>query len=297
MEDQKIYYVYEWYNVDTGEVFYVGKGKLQRYKNTTSRNKFFKDYYNTHNCNVRKVYENLTEKESFTKEVELISFYKNNTSFRLTNQTDGGEGMSGLVVTDEFREKMRCLVQGEKNPNYGHKWTDEQKEAARVRAIQRDYRGERNPNYGKKWTQEQRERASEQKKLDPSRHGENHGRATKRIILENGEIYILKKKIQERCRELANQGIKTHWVNYEPYLDDKNERIKLLVKILQDKSKNRLYDIFISESGIVIYGKCNLAKCCNIGKRRLNTIIKTQGFPLVYNNITYYKIENSPFIQ
>lgn len=99
------YYVYEWYNVDTNEVFYVGKGKKDRYKHVKNRNKFFIDYYNTHNCNVRKVYVNLTEKQAFEKEIYLISYYKNNTNFRLTNQTNGGEGMSGFVVSNEFREK------------------------------------------------------------------------------------------------------------------------------------------------------------------------------------------------
>lgn len=297
MEKENIYYVYEWYNIDTGEVFYVGKGKLGRYKNVASRNKFFQNYYNTHKCDVRKVYEGLTEEEAFDKEVELIAFYKTNTSFRLTNQTDGGEGSSGIVVSDEFRRKMSELVKGEKNPNYGHKWSEEQKEAARQRALKRNYNGKNNPNYGHKWSKEQKERASERGKKDPSRHGENHGRATKRIILETGEVYILKSRIQERCRELLQQGIKTHWVNYEPYLDDKNERIKLLIKILQEKSHNRLYDIFITLDGNIIYGKSNLAKRCNMGVHKLNRLINEQGFPFTYNNITYYKIENSPFTQ
>lgn len=35
----QMYYVYEWYNVDTGEILYVGKGKGYRYKVTHGRNK------------------------------------------------------------------------------------------------------------------------------------------------------------------------------------------------------------------------------------------------------------------
>ena len=89
------YYVYEWFIKDTNEVFYVGKGKGKRYKETKNRNKFFKDMYKTHSCDVRKVFEGLTEKEAFSQEVALIAYYRENTTFRLTNQTDGGEGSSG----------------------------------------------------------------------------------------------------------------------------------------------------------------------------------------------------------
>ena len=34
-----MYYVYEWYNVDTGEILYVGKGTGNRYKVKHGRNK------------------------------------------------------------------------------------------------------------------------------------------------------------------------------------------------------------------------------------------------------------------
>lgn len=297
MERENIYYVYEWYNTDTGEVFYVGKGKNDRYKNLSRRSIAFMEYYKFHKCSVRKVYAELTEEEALLKEKELIKFYRENTSNPLVNKTKGGDGMTKEVANEKFKEIMKYAVMGEKNPNYGHKWSDEQKEAARQRALKRNYSGKNNPNYGNRWSREQKERASERAKKDPSRHGENHGRATKRIILETGEVYILKNRIKERCRELLAEGIKTHWVNYEKYLDDKNERIKLLIKILQEKSCNRLYDIFITLDGNIIYGKSNLAKCCNMGVHKLNRLINEQGFPFTYNNITYYKIENSPFTQ
>ena len=43
---------------------------------------------------------------------------------------------------------------GEKNPNYGHHWTPEMKQAARERLKNRNYWGPNNPNYGHHWTDE-----------------------------------------------------------------------------------------------------------------------------------------------
>lgn len=87
------FYVYEWYNVDTDEVFYVGKGRNNRYKNTTERNNYFKNYYNKYNCNVRKIKENLEEQNAFDIEKELIKQYRKIGQCRC-NITDGGEGAS-----------------------------------------------------------------------------------------------------------------------------------------------------------------------------------------------------------
>jgi hypothetical protein len=71
-----IYYVYEWYFVDSGKVFYVGKGKGRRYRERKDRNDKFIKYVNKFDCNVRKRYENLTEEQAFQKEIELIAYYK-----------------------------------------------------------------------------------------------------------------------------------------------------------------------------------------------------------------------------
>ena len=193
MNQDNVFYVYEWYNIDTDEVFYVGKGKDYRYKNTSSRNKFFKNYYNTHNCDVRIIYKNLSEDEAFNKEIETIKYYKENTNYRLTNQTDGGEGSSGLIVTDEFRE-IRQMVLGEKNPNYNHKWTKEMKENLRIKMKGR-YIGEKNPNYNHKWTREQKA----------------NNNTSKKVICDGIEFITLKE-----CSEFYNINYSTMqgWVNH-----------------------------------------------------------------------------------
>lgn len=50
-------------------------------------------------------------------------------------------------------------IRGDKNPNYGHRWTDDMKDKMRKKMVGR-YDGDKNPNYGNKWSKEQRERMS-----------------------------------------------------------------------------------------------------------------------------------------
>ena len=50
-----MFYVYEWYIVETGEIFYVGKGCKNRYKSTCHRNRLFDEFMNFLNFKKRKV--------------------------------------------------------------------------------------------------------------------------------------------------------------------------------------------------------------------------------------------------
>lgn len=130
------FYVYEWFDVDTGHVFYVGKGTNDRYKKTSqgSRNVFFVRYYNTHNCDVRKIFENLTEEEAYKKEQETILKYKLNNECEC-NFTNGGEGGPILL--------------GEKNGMYHKHHSQETRE--KIRAINSDgrHKGINNSQFGK----------------------------------------------------------------------------------------------------------------------------------------------------
>lgn len=117
-DERRIYYVYEWYNIDTGAIFYVGKGCKNRYKiaHESSRNRYFLRYIKKYNCDSRIIINNLTEEEAYQKEHETILKYKE-MGYELTNCDDGGHpggsspgeknGMYGKTHTPEVREKLR----------------------------------------------------------------------------------------------------------------------------------------------------------------------------------------------
>lgn len=98
-----MFYVYEWYNVETNEIFYVGKGCNNRYKQVSKRNQKFKDYYENNECATRiiKYFDN--ENEAFDYERKRILELKNiGQSF--CNLDNGGTGGVNFVWTDEMRE-------------------------------------------------------------------------------------------------------------------------------------------------------------------------------------------------
>jgi group I intron endonuclease len=54
---------------------------------------------------------------------------------------------NSVYQSKEFKEKISSIVRGEKNPNYNHKWSDEQKNNLRIKQKQNPmYLNETNPN-------------------------------------------------------------------------------------------------------------------------------------------------------
>lgn len=116
MSTDRIFYVYEWYDVDSNLPFYVGKGKLNRMFEVKRRHADFVEYYSSHTCNVRKVKDNLTEKEAFIYESNLIKEYEK-SGIALVNKTSCISG--GITHTDEELKKIgEASKRNWKRPEY-----------------------------------------------------------------------------------------------------------------------------------------------------------------------------------
>lgn len=88
------FYVYEHVRHDSGAVFYVGKGSGYRQTCTQGRNPHWQAIAGKAGWSSRVVFRTDDEELAFLAEQELIDWHRRNRS-RLTNMTDGGEGMSG----------------------------------------------------------------------------------------------------------------------------------------------------------------------------------------------------------
>lgn len=97
-----MFYVYEWYNIDTNEIFYVGKGCNNRYKSVSKRNQLFLDYYETHECASRIIQYFEDENDAFEYEHKRILELKNQGMCHC-NLDDGGIGGVNFVWTPEMR--------------------------------------------------------------------------------------------------------------------------------------------------------------------------------------------------
>lgn len=70
MISEKPFYVYEWYIVETGEVFYVGKGSGNRVTSMKDRNDYFKNIRAKHECGYRIVRRFDNEEDAYNFELE-----------------------------------------------------------------------------------------------------------------------------------------------------------------------------------------------------------------------------------
>ena len=97
------YYTYAYLRED-GTPYYIGKGKGKRFlKKGRCEIKPPKD-----KTRVIKLKKNLTEEEAFRHEIYMISLFgrKDIGTGILRNKTNGGDGTSGFIFTEEMKEKI-----------------------------------------------------------------------------------------------------------------------------------------------------------------------------------------------
>lgn len=97
-----MFYVYEWFVKESGEVFYVGKGTKNRYK-VKKHNKFFNDFIKRYDCDSRIIKTFEDEKDAFAYEFERVNELKS-IGQCVCNIYQGGLGGTTSWWTDEMRD-------------------------------------------------------------------------------------------------------------------------------------------------------------------------------------------------
>jgi hypothetical protein len=148
--------VYQHRRLDTNEIFYIGIGKTKsRSKSKKSRNPYWWNIINKTDYIIEILYSSISWEEACEIEMGLIKLYgrKDMGTGVLVNMTDGGEGSIGHTMpqeskdsisrankgkkrTEEQKKHLSEIITGENNPNYGNRWSDEQKENAKYKSLQ-----------------------------------------------------------------------------------------------------------------------------------------------------------------
>lgn len=293
------YYVYVWYIVDTNEVFYVGKGKGDRYKNIYNRNKFFKNIYDTHICEPAIIYDNLSENEAFIKEIDMIKYYRENyPNYRLTNQTDGGEGSSGWKASEEFKLKQSITHKKQWEDSFFREKmikirTDENgiyKSQEFRRKISSIVKGVNNPNYNNRWNDSQKNHLSKVRKELGLAKGSNNPNSKSILCVETGETFkyitlALDKygvKNETSMSTALNCMSKTcaglHWVdiiNHEEMVKSQCKRNEYLLRCYSSSLKwNPIVDLV---NNVIFKNKKDMMLYLDVGKKIVNKLLKTES--------------------
>jgi hypothetical protein len=161
------YYTYAFLREDRTP-YYIGKGKgnrayRRRYKGEVKPPK--------DKSRILFLKQNLTEEEAFKHEKYMITLLgrKDLGTGILHNKTDGGEGASGVIPSDETKRKISKALKGKTPSEETRKKMSEFQKGKTISKEQKIklsdlFSGNGNPNYGKSCSKETREKIGEANK-------------------------------------------------------------------------------------------------------------------------------------
>jgi len=113
MQSSKIFYVYAHRKADSGDIFYIGKGKHGRAFSDKGRSFDWESTVNAHGLKVTIIASGLSEYCAYSIEKIAISMHDFG---RLCNKTTGGGGIGGFKRSEEFNFSRT----GKLNARYDH---------------------------------------------------------------------------------------------------------------------------------------------------------------------------------
>jgi len=199
--------------------YYIGKGSGKRIVSKKDR------VVNLPNDKSRIIYlkQNLTEEEAFKHEMYMISVFgrKDLGTGILHNRTDGGEGSSGHIVSDEVKEKLKELNLGKKHSEESKKKMSEVSKLKFTKEVQekllKSWRGKNHSEESKKKISEKNKgrtlSAESKNKISKTHKGkpksEEHKQKLRELNLGKKHSEESKKKMSEAMKGNKNRKKKT----------------------------------------------------------------------------------------
>ena len=161
-----IYYTYAYLREDRTP-YYIGKGTKERIYSTHRKFKPPKD-----KSRIIFLKQNLTEEEAFRHEVYMIAVFgrKDLGTGILHNRTDGGEGLSGLVHSEETKRKVSDANKGRTQSEETRKKRSEALKGKTLseetkRKMSEVRKGKSNAFYGKSHSEETKRKLRKRDKM------------------------------------------------------------------------------------------------------------------------------------
>jgi group I intron endonuclease len=205
------FYIYAHINPLFNKIFYIGKGSDKRAWDKRGRSEYWNNTVKKYGYIIDILEEGLSEEEAFEKEKWYI---KRIGRENLVNMTDGGEGASGVIITDETKLKMSESKKGEKNVLFKKNQSEETKKKISIstklamsdpelrKKISERQKGNKN-GLGYKHSEEARKKISEATKL-----GMNTEECRKKISESSKG-----RKHSEEARKKMGEASKLYWQN------------------------------------------------------------------------------------
>ena len=258
INENREFYIYAHIRLDNNTCFYIGKGKGNR-KDMPTRNKHHDRISERYGHKVIIIKNNLTEKKAFELERDMIKYCVFNLGYGidiegyrdysnkkyLTNCTWGGEGVSGIRLSEEAKLKISLANKG-KNAGKNHYLYGKQLSEETKRKISESKKGKNRPLYGKHYSLYGKHHSEETKlKMSESHKGIRHSeetklklskKASKKVVcITTGKIFnslkdagdyynVVRSNISNCCRGIyyksagkLSDGTKLQWKFLENY--------------------------------------------------------------------------------
>jgi len=265
--------------------YYIGKGKGNRiYFKGRGEIKIPKD-----KSRIIFLKQNLTEEEAFKHEIYMIAVFgrKDLGTGILRNKTNGGDGMGGLVHTDETRKKMSESHKGENNYFYGKRHSQETID--KMSDLKKGkYIGNENPMFGKNHSQETKNKISNSNKgkyvgdKNPM-FGKTHSQEAKDKISEANTGRVVSIEVKKKMSE-SHKGENN-------YFYGKRHSQETIDKIIQantgktcpEEIKQKISSFhnkllrLLSPSGEIVEEITTIRKFCekyNLNRKEISKVIK-----------------------